>query len=115
MKTPSIRSFFQCALTQQIRMPGKRLAALRLTGRARRAGIEVGLGLFLAAMTAQSWAARPETTTTINVTGAVVTVASGINADGFIVGSTFRQAGEFLGALDPQRLNAFVRAFDDLC
>ena len=35
-------------------------------------------------------------------------------ADGFIVGSTFRQAGEFLCALDPQRLNAFVRAFDDL-
>src|SRR5256885_6489253 len=86
MKTPSIRSFFQCALTQQIRMPGKALAALRLTGRARRAGIEVGLGLLLAAMTAQSWAARPETITTINVTGAVVTVASGINADGFIVG-----------------------------
>jgi len=35
-------------------------------------------------------------------------------ADGFIVGSTFRHAGEFLGALDPQRLNAFVRVFDYL-
>src|SRR6266436_7501105 len=35
-------------------------------------------------------------------------------ADGFIVGSTFRQAGEFLGALDPQRLNSLMRAFDYL-
>jgi uncharacterized protein len=35
-------------------------------------------------------------------------------ADGFIVGSTFREAGEFLGALDPQRLNAFVKPFNYL-
>jgi len=35
-------------------------------------------------------------------------------ADGFIVGSTFRQSGQFLGSLDPQRLNAFVRAFHHL-
>jgi membrane complex biogenesis BtpA family protein len=32
-------------------------------------------------------------------------------ADGFIVGSTFREAGRFLGALDPNRLAAFMRAF----
>ena len=32
-------------------------------------------------------------------------------ADGFIVGSTFRQAGEFLGNLDPKRLNEFMAAF----
>jgi membrane complex biogenesis BtpA family protein len=32
-------------------------------------------------------------------------------ADGFIVGSTFRQAGEFLGNLDPKRVNEFIAAF----
>src|SRR5881296_1272145 len=32
-------------------------------------------------------------------------------ADGFIVGSTFRQDGRFLGQLEPKRLNVFVRAF----
>lgn len=32
-------------------------------------------------------------------------------ADGFIVGSTFRQDGQFLGALDPKRLQAFTKAF----
>lgn len=32
-------------------------------------------------------------------------------ADGFIVGSTFRQDGRFLGALDPKRLDAFTKAF----
>jgi hypothetical protein len=32
-------------------------------------------------------------------------------ADGFIVGSTFRQDGRFLGALEPQRLEAFMRVF----
>ena len=32
-------------------------------------------------------------------------------ADGFIVGSTFRQDGRFLGALDPKRLDAFMRVF----
>jgi len=35
-------------------------------------------------------------------------------ADGFVVGSSFRQAGEFLGELDPQRLDAFVRVFNHL-
>ena len=32
-------------------------------------------------------------------------------ADGFIVGSTFREGGKFLGALDPKRLDAFMKAF----
>ncbi len=32
-------------------------------------------------------------------------------ADGFIVGSTFRQKGSFLGALEPERLAAFMRVF----
>lgn len=35
-------------------------------------------------------------------------------ADGFIVGSTFREQGKFLGALDPQRLNAFMKVFRTL-
>ena len=34
-------------------------------------------------------------------------------ADGFIVGSTLRQDGKFLGRLDPKRLRAFVRAFHE--
>ena len=34
-------------------------------------------------------------------------------ADGFIVGSTFRQDGQFLGALEPERLNDFMRCFRD--
>jgi membrane complex biogenesis BtpA family protein len=33
-------------------------------------------------------------------------------ADGFIVGSTFREGGRFLGRLDPQRLQAFVGEFE---
>jgi membrane complex biogenesis BtpA family protein len=32
-------------------------------------------------------------------------------ADGFIVGSTFRKDGQFLGQLDPKRLNAFMNHF----
>ena len=32
-------------------------------------------------------------------------------ADGFIVGSTFRQDGNFLGRLDPTRLEAFMKPF----
>jgi uncharacterized protein len=32
-------------------------------------------------------------------------------ADGFIVGSTFREGGRFLGMLEPERLRAFVEAF----
>ena len=32
-------------------------------------------------------------------------------ADGFIVGSTFRQGGRFLGALEPKRLAAFMKVF----
>lgn len=32
-------------------------------------------------------------------------------ADGFIVGSTFRRNGEFLGPLEPQRLQAFTTEF----
>ena len=35
-------------------------------------------------------------------------------ADGFIVGSTFRQDGHFLGALDPSRLAAFMKVFKRL-
>ncbi|HOX56209.1 MAG TPA: BtpA/SgcQ family protein [Candidatus Paceibacterota bacterium] len=35
-------------------------------------------------------------------------------ADGFIVGSTFRQGGRFLGALEPKRLAAFMRVFRGL-
>jgi len=50
-----------------------------------------------------------------------VIVGSGMNtenvrsylplADGFIVGSTFRQAGQFLGNLDPKRVDEFMAAF----
>jgi uncharacterized protein len=36
------------------------------------------------------------------------------HADGFIVGSTFREDGRFLGTLDPQRLAAFMKAFRSL-
>jgi len=32
-------------------------------------------------------------------------------ADGFIVGSTFRQEGRFLGPLEPKRLQAFMKVF----
>ncbi len=32
-------------------------------------------------------------------------------ADGFIVGSTFRRNGDFLGLLEPRRLEEFVKAF----
>jgi membrane complex biogenesis BtpA family protein len=32
-------------------------------------------------------------------------------ADGFIVGSTFHEGGEFLGALDPKRLESFMKTF----
>jgi uncharacterized protein len=52
-----------------------------------------------------------------------VLIGSGINArnvssympfaDGFIVGSTLRQDGKFLGRLDLKRLRAFVSAFHD--
>jgi uncharacterized protein len=35
-------------------------------------------------------------------------------ADGFIVGSTFREGGRFLGALDPKRVEAFIRVFRQL-
>jgi membrane complex biogenesis BtpA family protein len=35
-------------------------------------------------------------------------------ADGFIVGSTFRKGGDFLGNLDPKRLRAFMKAFQAL-
>lgn len=35
-------------------------------------------------------------------------------ADGFIVGSTFRENGRFLGQLDPDRLQSFVREFKAL-
>lgn len=32
-------------------------------------------------------------------------------ANGFIVGSTFREEGKFLGALDPKRLDTFMKVF----
>lgn len=35
-------------------------------------------------------------------------------ADGFIVGSTFRENGSFLGPLDPKRLAAFMKVFSSL-
>ena len=35
-------------------------------------------------------------------------------ADGFIVGSTFRQSGRFLGPLEPKRLAAFMKVFRPL-
>jgi membrane complex biogenesis BtpA family protein len=35
-------------------------------------------------------------------------------ADGFIVGSTFRKDGQFLGMLDPKRLNGFMKVFRSL-
>ncbi len=35
-------------------------------------------------------------------------------ADGFIVGSTFRERGQFLGPLDPFRLDAFMKPFRSL-
>jgi hypothetical protein len=34
-------------------------------------------------------------------------------ADGFLVGSTLRQDGKFLGRLDPKRLRTFVSAFHE--
>ena len=34
--------------------------------------------------------------------------------DGFIVGSTFREAGRFLGALERKRLDAFMKVFNSL-
>jgi predicted TIM-barrel enzyme len=35
-------------------------------------------------------------------------------ADGFIVGSTFRQSGQFLAPLEPKRLDAFMKVFRKL-
>jgi membrane complex biogenesis BtpA family protein len=35
-------------------------------------------------------------------------------ADGFIVGSTFREGGRFLGKLDPDRLKSFMKVFHRL-
>jgi len=35
-------------------------------------------------------------------------------ADGFIVGSTFREEGKFLGMLDPKRLEIFMKSFRSL-
>lgn len=35
-------------------------------------------------------------------------------ADGFIVGSTFREAGQFLGSLERKRLDAFMKVFRSL-
>jgi len=35
-------------------------------------------------------------------------------ADGFIIGSTFRRGGRFLGALEPERLEAFMKTFSRL-
>jgi membrane complex biogenesis BtpA family protein len=35
-------------------------------------------------------------------------------ADGFIVGSTFRKNGDFLGPLDPSRLQKFMKVFTEL-
>lgn len=35
-------------------------------------------------------------------------------ADGFIVGSTFRENGDFLGTLDPKRVAPFMKAFRSL-
>ena len=35
-------------------------------------------------------------------------------ADGFIVGSTFREGGQFLGAQDPRRLAAFMKVFQSV-
>ena len=35
-------------------------------------------------------------------------------ADGFIVGSTFREGGQFLGALERKRLDKFMRAFSSV-
>jgi predicted TIM-barrel enzyme len=32
-------------------------------------------------------------------------------ADGFIVGSTFRENGDYLGRLNPMRLERFVKTF----
>jgi len=35
-------------------------------------------------------------------------------ADGFIVGSTFREGGQFLGMLEQKRLDAFMKVFRSL-
>ena len=35
-------------------------------------------------------------------------------ADGFIVGSTFREKGQFMGALDPKRVETFMKMFRSL-
>lgn len=59
-----------------------------------------------------------------NTTTLPVIIGSGMNsenidkyfdlADGFIVGSTFRENGQFLGALDPERLARFMTVFRQL-
>jgi len=54
-----------------------------------RMAIDMAIALVLVAIPA--WAARPEVTTKIDVPGAVVTIASGINEDGVIVGWYCRQ------------------------
>jgi hypothetical protein len=36
-------------------------------------------------------------------------------ADGFIVGPTFREGSRFLDALEPKRLEAFMRVFHPVC
>src|SRR5690348_2639037 len=65
--------------------------------------VTLGIVLAVAAMVAPAWAARPETTIKLDVPGAVVTTASGINGDGAIVGWYCLQA------CNPTRFRGFIR------
>ena len=65
--------------------------------------IVINLAIALAMATAPAWAVRPEVTTKIDVPGAVVTVASGINGEGAIIGSYCR-----LLPCNGPRLHGFV-------
>ncbi|HWY67354.1 MAG TPA: hypothetical protein VNX88_01755 [Terriglobales bacterium] len=48
--------------------------------------LSLGAGLTFLVLAAQAWAGRPKTYYQIDVPGALVTIASGINNDGYIVG-----------------------------
>ncbi len=88
MKIPSIFATIQSLLIKQIDMPGKPLTDLGMIGSSWRAVISAGLVLTI--MATPAWAGRPETFKQIDFQKhgqtAVVTVASSINGDGFVVG-----------------------------
>ena len=87
MKISSIFSSVPGLLTNQIDTPGKPLTVLGMMGGSWKAVI---VGLALTTMAVQAWAGSPETFRQIDFKTdsqtALVTVASSINGDGFIVG-----------------------------